>query len=92
MLEESQLEDVPDELVLDRELVIVYVTIPVDEVELELDSDEAGLLTVNWVEDELYTDSDVDDNVDDSEIPDAVMYELVALDVELVMPVDDIVL
>lgn len=92
MLEESQLEDVPDELVLDRELVIVYVTIPVDEVELELDSDEAGLLTVNWVEDELYTDSDVDDNVDDSEIPDAVMYELVALDVELIMPVDDIVL
>lgn len=32
---------------LDDELVIVFVTIPVDEVELELDSDEAKLLAVD---------------------------------------------
>lgn len=96
---------------LDNELVIVYVTIPVDEVELELDSDEDKLLAVDWVEkvelvelvelvvdtyeldEELYTDWDVVENVDELgclETVDIDMYELVVLIVELAVAIDDV--
>lgn len=89
---------------LDKELVIVYGKIPVDEVELELDSDEGKLLIIDWVEvelfvdtyelvEELYTDSDVADDVDDMDCVETVyidVYELVALMVELPVAVDDV--